>query len=237
MKAKFLVAMFCMISTVFAFGQNEKTNLPESTIFAPEFSVKFQKEGHGYLKDYLLSHIVYPENSLQWDEKGTEVIQFLVTPTGEVTDFKIINSISPDIDREVERALLSTSGMWRPSFDNGKPIAREREISLVFAPGELNPTKKFIKEAREYVALGNKQFFFKKNSKNALYYYNRAARYVPTDKSLLVTRGMCKYQLGDKTGACRDWNRIKSLGGMEGDAYLDNFCEYNGYSEMISMVK
>lgn len=61
--------------------------------------------------------------------------------------------------------------------------------------------------------------------------------YVPNDKSLLAIRGICKYQLGDKAGACRDWNRIKTLVGMGGDAYLDNFCEQPGYSEMIGMVQ
>jgi len=237
MKARFFISLSFLLSSFTVLGQNQTINLPESVITAPELKVNFKTEGQGYLKNYLLSHLEYPESSLQWNEEGTSVVQFLVTATGEVTDVKIINSVSRDIDREVVRVLLSTSGRWRPAFENGQPVAKEREVSIVFAPGVLNPDQKFFKQAREYLALGNKQFFLKRNNKNALYFYDRAIRYVPNDKGLLATRGMCKYQLGDKEGACRDWNRIRTLGGMEGDTYLDNFCEYKGYNEMVGMVQ
>lgn len=237
MKSKMIVALFILISSVSTFGQNVKNNLLESIITAPEFKANFQNDENGCLNNYLLRHLEYPESSLQWNQEGTEVVQFIVTSEGDVTDLTIINSISQHIDREVIRVLMSTSGMWRPAFENGKPVAKVREVSISFAPGELNPDIRFIHEAKEYIALGNKQFFNKKDNKNALYFYDKAVRYVPNDKNLLVIRGICKYQLGDKAGACRDWNRIKTLRGMEGDAYLDNFCEYEGYSELIGMVQ
>ena len=237
MKTRFFISLTFLLSSFTVLGQNQTINLPESVITAPEFTANFKTEGQGYLKNYLLSHLEYPESSLQWNEEGTSVVQFLVTAKGEITNVNIVNSVSRDIDREVIRVLMSTSGMWRPALENGQPVAKEREVSIVFAPGELNPEQKFVKKAKESLALGNKQFFVKKNNKNALYFYDRAIRYVPNDKGLLVTRGMCKYQLGDKAGACKDWNRIKSLGGMEGDTYLDNFCEYTGFSEMIGMVQ
>ena len=237
MNAKMIVALFLLISSVSTFGQNVKNNLPESIITAPELKANFQNNGNGYLNEYLLRNLEYPENSLQWNQEGTEVVQFIVTSEGEVTDVTIVNSLSRDIDSEVIRVLMSTSGKWRPAYENGKPVAKAREVSIAFAPGELNPEKRFVREAKDYLALGNKQFYNKKNNKNALYFYDRAIRYVPNDKGLLVIRGICKYQLGDKAGACRDWNRVKTLGGMEGDTYLDNFCEYKGYSEMISIFQ
>jgi TonB family protein len=239
MNAKILISLSLLTSTFLAMGQNQTINLSESVITAsaPEFKGSKRSDGQSMLKNYLLSHIEYPESSLQWNEEGTSVVQFLVTAKGDVADVKVINSVSGDIDREVERVLLSTSGLWKPAFENGQPVAKEREVSIVFAPGELKPEQKFVKQAKELLALGNKQFFQKKNNKSALYFYDRALRYIPNDKGLLATRGMCRYQLGDKTGACSDWNRIKSLGGLEGDSYLDNFCEFKGYSEMIGMVQ
>jgi hypothetical protein len=237
MKAKMIVALFILISSVSTFGQYALLNLPESVITDPELKGHSQADGNGSLKNYLLRNLEYPENSLQWNQEGTEVAQFIVTPEGDVTDLTIINSLSPDIDKEVIRVLMSTSGMWRPALENGKPVAKAREVSIVFAPGELNPDKRFIREAKEYLVLGNKQFFEKKNNKNALYFYDRAVRFVPNDKGLLSIRGICKYQLGDKAGACRDWNRIRTLGGMEGDAYPDDLCKCKGYSEMIGAVQ
>jgi len=239
MKARFYISLSFLALSFIALGQNKTINLPESVITAsaPELMVSFRNDGQSYLKNYLLSHIEYPESSLQWNEEGTCVVQFLVTEKGEVADIKFINSISRDIDREVERVLMSTSGQWRPAIECGQPVAKEREVSIVFAPGELNPDQKFVRQAREYLALGNKQLFQKKNIKNALHFYDQALRYIPNDKGLLVTRGMCKFQLGDKAGACRDWNRIKALGGLESDTYLTNFCEFTGYNEMVGLVQ
>lgn len=237
MKITIVLLLSFLFSSFFGMGQDQKTNLPESVITAPEFTVNFQNEGQGYLKNYLLSHLTYPDRSLQWNKEGTEVVQFIVTAKGDVTDLKVINSVSEEIDWEVMRVLRSTSGMWRPAFENGIPVNKVKEVSIVFSPGELNADKRFIREGKEYFTLGNKQFFLKKNNKNALYFYDRAVCYVPNDKNLLAIRGICKYQLGDKAGACRDWNRIRTLGGMEGDPYLDNFCEQPGYGEMLGMVQ
>lgn len=239
MKAKYFLSLSLLISSFIVMGQNQKTYLPESVISAsaPEFMVSFKNEGERSLRDYLLSHLKYPESSLQWNEEGTSVVQFLVTSKGDVTDIKIINSVSQDIDREVARVLMSTSGLWKPAFESGQPVAKEREVSIVFAPGELDPARKFVSLAKKCLIQGNKQFFMRRNNKNALYFYDRALRYIPNDKGLLITRGMCKYQLGDKAGASRDWNRIRTLGGMEGVTNLDNFCEYKGYNEMIGMIQ
>jgi TonB family protein len=247
-----------MIIAVITFGQERKRHmLPEVVVTPPRFTgtedvlTKLQGEGIGYLKDYLISHIQYPENSLSWQEEGTEVVKFIVTPKGEVTDMSVINSVSPEIDKEVLRVLASTSGMWKPASNNGNPIAIEKEISIAFSADDPNPADRFVGLAKYNFIKGNKMLFLhkvdkktsnfynlviQKDNKKALYYFNNAVRYVPNDKGLLVSRGVCKYQLGDKAGACKDWKRIKALGGIEGDSFLDNFCEFDGYSEMIDTL-
>ena len=236
--------LLCMAISVITFGQEQKRHmLPEVEVTPPRFTgnedvfKKIQEDGFGYLKDYLLRNIQYPDNSVLAMEEGTEVVKFVITPTGEVTNLNVINSVSPEIDKEVLRVLKTTDGMWVPASNNGKPVAMDKEISIAFSTDELDPAKRFVGIAKACFTSGNKKLFIKKNSKKALNYYNLAIRYVPNDKSLLVTRGICKYELGDMAGACRDWNRIKALGGLEGDSFLDNFCEYKGYSEMIKTVK
>jgi hypothetical protein len=77
----------------------------------------------------------------------------------------------------------------------------------------------------------------KERPKLALMNYNQAVTLLPNDKCILLGRGMAKYELGDKSGACQDWNRIKALGGFEGDVYLDSYCEMKGYSDMISTLQ
>ena len=52
-----------------------------------------------------------------------------------------------------------------------------------------------------------------------------------------MVRGICKYNLGDKDGACQDWNRVKTLGGDSGEIYLKDFCKFEGYAEMVKTLK
>lgn len=236
MKSVF-VFFLLMLASFIAFGQETKrVPLPEYVITAPELMVSAQGGGSGYLNDYLLANIQYPANSVLWNEEGVEVVKFVVTPNGEIADIAVINSISREIDDEVCRVLNTTSGFWRPSMENGRPVAREKEVSISFTTDRTNPSDRFLKMAKQAFAAGNKRFYVKENYKNALFFYDRAVCYMPKDKSALLIRGMCKYQLGDKKGACNDWNRVKTLGGIESDSFLNSFCEMDGYAEMVEQV-
>lgn len=236
MKSVFVILLL-MLASVITFSQETKrVPLPEYVITAPELMVTIHGNGSGYLNDYLMANIQYPANSILWNEEGVEVVKFVVTPIGEITDLAVINSVSKEIDNEVFRVLKTTSGKWRPSLENGKPVAREKEVSITFTTDGENPSDRFLKMAKREFVAGNKKFYIKENYKSALYFYDRAVCYMPNDKSALLTRGMCKYQLGDKKGACNDWNRVKALGGMESDSFLNSFCGMDGYAEMVEQV-
>ena len=238
-----------MTISIITVGQEKKQSSNEIkgvTVSPPRFTgneelLTFSDETQfGSLNDFLMKHVQYPEKAKELLKEGTEVVQFVVSPTGKVTDFKIINSVSPEIDQEVIRVLKTTNNMWKPGIHNGIPVALEQEVSIAFLLDVSNGTDhttEFNDQAKRLFFKGNKKLFTKENSKSALKYYNRAVSYLPNDKALLVTRGMCRYELGDKNGACQDWNKIKTLGGFEGDAYLNNFCEMKGYSEMISTIQ
>lgn len=239
----------CMILSVITFGQEKKQYSDEIkgiTVSPPRFTGNIElltlsdETQFGSLNDFLMKNVQYPEKAKEALIEGTEVVKFVVTDAGKVTDFKITNSVSPEIDQEVIRVLKTTNNMWRPGTQNGKPAAIEQEISIAFMLDMSSGTdinKEFYDLAKRNFIKGNNKLFAKENSKSALKYYTRAVCYLPNDKALLVTRGMCKYELGDKNGACQDWNRIKTLGGFEGDAYLDNFCGMKGYAEMISTLQ
>lgn len=241
--------LLCMIISIITFGQEKKqfsNEIKGVTVSPPRFTgneellTLLDETQFGSLNDFLMKNIQYPEKAAESFMEGTEVVRFVVTPKGEVTDFNIINSVSPEIDQEVMRVLKTTSKMWKPGTQNGMPAAIEQEVSIAFALDVSNgtdQTKEFYDLAKRNFIKGNNKLFVKENSKSALKYYNRAVCYLPNDKALLVTRGLCRYELGDKNGACQDWNRIKTLGGFEGDAYLDNFCGMKGYAEMISTLQ
>ena len=239
-----------MIISVIAFGQEKKQYSNEIygvKVSPPRFTgneelkTKLNEKEVGSLNTYLTRHFQYPENSIMFQEEGTEVVRFVVTPEGELTDFNVINSVSPEIDTEVLRVLKSSDRMWKPGLNNGEPVAMEKEISIAIKFNRMgdgiNYIENFVDLAQRYVVKGNKKMFAQKNCKGALKYYDYAMRYLPNDKSLLVTRGLCKYELGDTQGAYRDWTRIRTLGGLDGDAYLDNLCGLKGFPEMISTIQ
>lgn len=248
---RIFIFLLCLTASVITFGQEKKeylNEIREVKVTAPIFTAEkvvpkittTTENELSPLKDYLLKNIQYPEQSKKLGKEGTEVVQFVVTPEGEVTDFNIINSVSKEIDEEVIRVLKTTNQMWKPGMNNETPVAMEKEVSIAFNISiDDNPanTTDFFIQAKKNFDIGSKKFFVKESNKSALRYFDKAMLYLPNDKALLVTRGMCRYELGDKNGACQDWNRIKTLGGVESDAYLNNFCEKKGYNDMISVLQ
>ena len=234
---KTLLLIICLTGALVAFGQEQKSHrLPEAVISPPEL-IKMHGQS-SYLNDYLKANINYNENNFLWNEEGVEVVQFVVTANGEIADLTVINSVSPGIDAEVMRVLNSTSGFWKPVMEEGKAVPCKKEVSIAFTSIEdgTDPSVKFLQKATEQFRAGNKWFFEKNKSKRALNFYDKAVCYLPHDKSILLTRGICKYQLGDKEGARKDWSRIRDLGGFESSSCLSNFFGKEGYGEMVGMV-
>jgi len=219
MKRKLIFAI-SMLVAVFAFGQNQK--LKEIEVKAPMFHSEFYDD----INDFLLSGIEYPIEAAKRGYEGTEVIQFMVAQNGTVTDFKVINSVADAIDKEVIRILKITNGMWIPRYENGEPVAMKKEVSVVF---QLNPSSDFVAMAKSYLTKANQIFFIDKQPGKALKYLDKGINLLPNDETLLVVRGMCRYELGDETGAHNDWNRIADTGKIALNEYTAQLEEMKGY--------
>lgn len=192
--AFFLVSMMMSALT---FGQ---TN--------PQFQPK-EAQTSISIHDYLRDHMNCPRENPGGFIPGTEVIAFVVTSTGELTDFRVVSSVSIHIDEDMIRVLKETSGSWLPGQINGESVAMEKEVSLAFMPYYYDP----VSEAKKYLAKGNSVLY--KNPKRALRFINEAYRLFPCDESVLVARSQCKYELGDVEGAVQDCNRIIALNSVD----------------------
>ena len=136
-----VIILLSMLISVITFGQ-EKQQYSSKTIevnMSPprfignkELSAVVNETRFGSLNDYVLRHFQIPEVSRKFQVEGTEVIQFVVTPKGEVTGFNIVNSLSREIDEEVIRVLKTTNGLWRPGLNNGEPMEMGNELSVNF---------------------------------------------------------------------------------------------------------
>lgn len=236
---KNLILLMCMLFSISLFAQESKTTieLDEIQVSPPQFTgienvVNLMKQNDSDdVKNYLVSKIQYPKEAMDSYQEGTSVVQFVVTADGMVTDFEIINSVSESIDEEVIRVIKTTDGMWKPGLNNDQPIAMEKEVSMFFKVDESDVkaiVRNFTAKAKHHYLIASKNLFLKQKTKKALRHYDEAIKYLPNDRSLLTLRGLVKYELGDKAGAEKDWNRIIKLA-SNNDANKGNF-DYLSYN-------
>jgi hypothetical protein len=234
-----------MLVAAFAFGQNR--NVEEVKVSAPQFTgiakvAATQTESANLLiRNYLKENIEYPEEAQVCNIEGTEVVQFTVTAEGNVADFKIINSVCPLIDEKIVGVLKNTNGMWLPGNNNGNPVDMTKEVSMVFCliNGSNKSTQEIFNEkATTFFNIGCKNLFEKHNPKKAMKFYSWGINYLPYDKSLLLMRGMCRYELGDNEGAKEDWNRMTNLGGnIDMSEFTAQIAEMKGYEDLKDILK
>lgn len=227
MKATTILILFMFVA-YFSSGQDlRKTNILRNVdVTPPVFTgVKgtvavINNEKTVSIYDYLGTKIEYPKSEAKWRVQGTEVIQFTVLPDGTLDDFQIICSVSDDIDDEIIRLLKSTDGMWKPGHNNDNPVAMVKEIAVTFKMEYSN----HLKLAQKLFKRGTKKLL-KDKEHRALKLFDRAYVYQPFSQPLLFARGVTRHKVGNKDGACEDWNRLKYLGSNLADVYLMQYCE------------
>ena len=174
MKTK-IIFLLCMIVSIIALGQNQKVEEMKNVLEKSEVEVnppKFtgienfltlqENEKFESIAVYLCKNVSYPEKAIEYYREGTEVVQFVVTPSGELTDFTVINSVSSEIDQEIIKVLKTTREMWKPGLNNGNPVAMLKEVSMVFKMGDTEygaAHKNFTTMAKIHFNKGGKKFF------------------------------------------------------------------------------
>ena len=240
MKTK-IVLLLLIMSSVVALAQNVKP-LEGYSITPPKFTgVQYavpgnMEQNNSAIVTYLKENVMFPEKAGKMLIQGTVVIGFVVTPQGELSEIKVINSVFPILDDEVVRVLRTTSGMWEPGRINGETVAREQEISLSFAITDMSKMD-FTYLGKKYFSRATTLLFVKNEPAKALRNFDKGIVLLPNDHGLLLLRGMTRFELGDKEGALKDWTRIKTLGGLESDVYIKMCSAMKGYEQMSQVLQ
>lgn len=240
-----IIVLLCMVFAINLSGQIRSHELPEVKVTPPRFTGVMQApdvyelELSDPLLGYLVENFQYPENNDFLDE-GTEVIQFTVTDDGKLTNFIIVNSITPEIDQEMIRVLKTTEGMWKPGSNSGQKVDMQQEVALTIKTAETDlvaQRKDFLKSAQIYFRMASKRFLVKRKPKRAMKYYDQGIKLYPYSQSLYYMRGLCLYELGNVEKARNDWKRLKELGGIDYESiYLaGDLTHLKGYEEFASM--
>ena len=86
---------------------------------------------NGNLNQWLLLNMKYPVEAMNKKEQGKVIVQFIVSENGEVSEPKIIRSVSPAIDKEACRVVLAMP-KWTPGKLKGKPVAVRYMLPISF---------------------------------------------------------------------------------------------------------
>ena len=86
---------------------------------------------NGNLNQWLLLNMKYPVEAMNKKEQGKVIVQFIVSENGEVSEPKIIRSVSPALDKEACRVVLAMP-KWNPGKLKGKPVAVRYMLPITF---------------------------------------------------------------------------------------------------------
>jgi protein TonB len=80
---------------------------------------------------WLNKYMVYPRICMERKQSGKVIVAFIVEPTGEVTDIRIVDGKIRELNHEVLR-VLQTMPKWIPGKRNGKPIRSQVTLPVEF---------------------------------------------------------------------------------------------------------
>jgi len=240
-----ILTVLCLAIAAIGNAQQREAGSGTQNVIPPQFEgKKFELLSMGSecqsLEDYLRGSVCYPTECIKQKVEGTEVVEFVVTPEGTLTAFYVINSLSPEIDAHVINLLKKTSGMWTPGRINNNVVPMRSEVSIAFKWSEFKELKTtdFNEKAKVYYEKGSKQLLIHRKPEKAIKHFNAGIRYLPKDGSLLMLRGICRYELGDENGALNDWERMKALENsrLEFQRFANDIYGFKGYDKLAQLL-
>lgn len=96
--------------------------------------------GHKVMKEFIKTHLDYPERELRQKIQGTVKIEFTTDQKGNVTNYHISQSISYLLDSST--ISLFKLILWKPATSMGKPVIGSSEFKIKY---NINSFNKLVK--------------------------------------------------------------------------------------------
>lgn len=90
------------------------------------------KAGEANLLAFIQQNLVYPASARKKGIQGEVIVEFTIDAQGNLSGFKIIQSLHPACDAEAIRVLRLTQGHWRARVEHSQPIASTYRQKVVF---------------------------------------------------------------------------------------------------------
>ncbi len=102
-----------------------------TTLFSQEIIPAMPYGGKQQLREFIEQEMVYPEADMQKGIEGTVIITCLVGRDAKVRDVKVVQTISPALDKEALRIFKML--LWQPATYLGSPRDGKGEIQVEFS--------------------------------------------------------------------------------------------------------
>ncbi len=86
--------------------------------------------GQRLAREFIDEEMIYPDKALQAGTEGTVELEFIIHEDGSVTNIKVVQKVSHEIDAEAIRLLRHI--LWYPATKLGKPIAVQHRFKIKF---------------------------------------------------------------------------------------------------------
>ena len=77
--------------------------------------------GDAEMINFIVNNFNYPEYSIENNEQGTIIVQFIISKDGKIKDTKIVQSISKLLDYEALR-IINKMPKWKPGEQLGEKV-------------------------------------------------------------------------------------------------------------------
>jgi protein TonB len=81
---------------------------------------------------WIQRNMIYPQSAVQNRISGRVQVYFEISVTGEVTNVRILKGLSPELDNEIIRVILSSNGLWTPGRQRGRPVRVQFNFPINF---------------------------------------------------------------------------------------------------------
>jgi tetratricopeptide (TPR) repeat protein len=144
---------------------------------------------------------------------------YTVFKSGVADSLKIIQGIDEQFDKRFVKIFNQLKKDWKPAIYNNRAVNVQMRIDLQYSTSQI-VLPSYLAGQKGNDAYNAKEYDV------ALYYYEQALKSNPLDQDVLYKSGMCKMLLGNRSGACEDWNKAKLLSGNAPiDKVLEKYCK------------
>ena len=118
------------------FSQTILVEEVEPEIFLPslleEQALFNGKPAEEAFRNYVRQNLTFPQIAIDNGIFGRVFVQFVIDQRGNVVDVHVVRGVDPSLDNEALRLIKSTSGMWTPGKQSGKPVKVRYTFPIVF---------------------------------------------------------------------------------------------------------